>query len=69
MEAGALTAVGSEEADVPESELKKVQERIKRFERLARRLMEENDVLKEAVKIEPEKLISRSPLVRLEGFE
>lgn len=70
MEAGALTAVGSEESVVPESELKKVQERIKRLERLVGRLTEENDVLKEAVKIGREKkLISRKPLVGVEDFE
>jgi transposase len=34
MEAGALTAVGSEERVVPESDLKQAQERIKRLERL-----------------------------------
>jgi transposase len=55
MESGALTAVGSEEVVVPESEVKKLQDRIKRLERLVGRLAEENDVLKEAVKIGREK--------------
>jgi len=70
MEAGALTAVGSEEAVVPESEVRKLEERIKRLERLLGRMAEENDVLKEAVRIGREKkLISRKPLVGVEGFE
>ena len=70
MEAGALTAVGSEETLVPESELKKALERTRRLERLIGRLTEENDVLKEAVKIGREKkLISRKPLVGVENFE
>lgn len=70
MEAGALTAIGSEEVVVPESEVKKLQERIKRLERLVGRLAEENDVLKEAVKIGREKkLISRKPLLGVENFE
>ncbi len=34
MEEGALTAVGSEEKVIPESELKKAQDRIRRLERL-----------------------------------
>lgn len=34
MEAGALTAVGSEERVAPESDLKQAQERIRRLERL-----------------------------------
>ena len=46
MEEGALTAIGSEEAVVPESEVKKLQERIKRLERHVGRLTEENDILK-----------------------
>jgi len=70
MEEGALTAVGAEEGVVPESELKRVLERIKRLERLVGRLTEENDMLKEAVKIGREKkLISRKPLVGVDGFE
>lgn len=70
MEAGALTAVGTEEGVVPESELKKVLDRIKRLERLVGRLTEENDMLKEAVKIGREKkLISRKPLSGIENFE
>lgn len=70
MEAGALTAVGSEERVVPESELKAAEERIRRLERLLGQKTEEVEVLKEAVKIAREKkLISRKPLRGVEGFE
>jgi transposase len=70
MEAGALTAVGSEEELVPASELKRALDRAKRLEQLIGRLTEENDVLKEAVKIGREKkLISRKPLEGVRDFE
>lgn len=70
MEAGALTAVGSEERVVPESDLKQAQERIRRLERLLGQKTEEVEVLKEAVKLAREKkLISRKPLVGVEDFE
>ena len=69
-EEGALTGVASEEKVVPESELKKAAERIKRLERLLGQKTEEVEVLKEAVKIGREKkLISRSPLRGNEDFE
>ena len=70
MEAGALTAVGSEESLIPESELKKLQERTRRLERLLGQKTEEIEVLKEAIKLAREKkLISRKPLRGVEGFE
>lgn len=70
MEAGALTAVGSEERVVPESELKSAQERIKRLERLLGRMTEENEVLKDAVRLGREKkLISRRPLPGIEDTD
>ena len=70
MEAGALTAVGSEERVVPESELRTALERIKRLERILGQKTEEVEVLKEAVKIAREKkLISRRPLSGVEDFE
>ncbi len=70
MEAGALTAVGSEERVVPESELKSALDRIKRLERLLGQKTEEVEVLKEAVRIGREKkLISRKPLFGMEDFE
>ena len=70
MEDGALTAVGSEERVVPESELKAALERIKRLERLLGQKTEEVEVLKEAVKIGREKkLISRRPLRGLDDID
>lgn len=70
MEDGALAGVGSEEKVVPESVLKKAQERIKRLESLLGRKTEEVEVLKEAVRIGREKkLISHAPLRGLEDFE
>ena len=70
MEEGALTGVGSEQKVVPESDLKKAMQRIKRLERLLGRKTEEVECLKEAVRIGREKkLISHSPLQNIEGFE
>ena len=63
MEQGALTAVGSDEKLIPESEFKKLEERTKRLERLLGQKTEEIEVLKDAIKIAREKkLISRRPL-------
>lgn len=70
MEDGALEGVGSEERVVAESELKKALERIKRLERLLGQKTEEVECLKEAVRIgRKKKLISRQPLLGVEGFE
>ena len=70
MENGALTAVDKEERVIPESELNKALERIKRLERLLGQKTEEVEVLKEAVRIGREKkLISRKPLAGVEDFE
>ena len=70
MENGALTAVDKEERVIPESELNKALERIKRLERLLGQKTEEVEVLKEAVRIGREKkLISRKPLPGVEDFE
>ena len=70
MEEGALTGVASEERVVPESALKKAQERIRRLESLLGRKTEEVEVLKEAVRLGREKkLISRAPLRGVEDFE
>lgn len=70
MEDGAMTAVGSEESVVPESEMKELQKRIKRLERLLGRKTEEVEILKEAVRIGREKkLISQKPLVGLDDFQ
>ena len=70
MEEGAMTAVGSEERVVPESQLKEMEKRIRRLERILGQKTEEVEVLKEAVRIGREKkLISRKPLEGVEGFE
>jgi transposase len=70
MEDGALTAVNNAEKVVPQSEVKKLEDRVKRLERLLGRKTEEVECLKEAVRIAREKkLISRSPLVGVEDFE
>ncbi len=70
MENGALTGVGSEDHVVPQSELKKAQDRIKRLEQLLGRKTEEVEILKEGIRIGREKkLISRMPLVGVDGFE
>ena len=65
-----MTGVGSEEKVVPESELKKAESRIARLERLVGRLTEDNECLKDAVRLAREKkLISRKPLPGLEDTE
>lgn len=70
MEEGAIMAVGSEETVVPSSQVKDLEKRIKRLERLLGQKTEEVECLKEAVRIAREKkLISRRPLVGVEGFE
>jgi transposase len=69
MENGALTAVGSEEDVVPESELKKALARIRDLERALGKSTMKVEVLKEAVRIGREKkLISRAPLPGLEDI-
>lgn len=70
MDEGAIMAVGSEENVVPESQMKELEKRIKRLERLLGQKTEEVEILKEAVKIAREKkLISRMPLEGVEDFE
>lgn len=70
MEKGALTAVDNVENVVPQSEVRKLQERVRRLERLLGQKTEENECLKEAVRIAREKkLISRAPLFGVEDFE
>ena len=69
-EEGALAGVDSEEKVVPVSELKKLEERIKRLERLLGQKTEEVEVLKDMVRIGREKkLISRLPLPKKEDGE
>jgi transposase len=70
MEDGALTAVDTVEKVVPKSEHRKLEERVRRLERLLGQKTEEVEVLKEAVRIAREKkLISRAPLAGVEDFE
>lgn len=69
-EAGALAAVGSEEEVLPVSQVRQLQERIRRLENILGRKTEEVEILKEAVRIGREKkLISHKPLRGIEGFE
>lgn len=69
MENGALTAVGSEEQVVPESEYKKALQRIRELERALGKSTMKVEILTEAVRIGREKkLISRAPLPGLEDI-
>jgi len=69
-EAGALTAVDSEEEVLPVSQVRQLHERIRRLENILGRKTEEVEILKEAVRIGREKkLISHKPLRGIEGFE
>ena len=70
MEDGALTAVRAEEQVVPVSKVKELETRIKQLERALGRKTLDNEILKEAIRVGREKkLISRQPLVGVEGFE
>jgi len=70
MEDGALTAVGSEEKVVPESQVRELETKIRRLERILGQKTVDIEILKEAIRIGREKkLISRQPLVGVEGFE
>ena len=70
MEDGALTAVGSEEKVVPESQVRELEAKIRRLERILGQKTVDIEILKEAIRIGREKkLISRQPLVGVEGFE
>ncbi len=70
MENGASKGIENEEELVPQSEVKKLEQRIKSLERLLGRKTEENEILKEAVILaRKKKLISQKPLEGIEGFE
>jgi transposase len=70
MESGALTAVGAEEAVVPVSKVKLLENRVRELERILGKKTLENEILREAVKIGREKkLISRQPLFGMEDFD
>lgn len=67
---GSLVAAKSEDKVVPESEVKKLEKQVRDLQRLLGKKTEENEILKEAVKIGREKkLISRRPLQGLDDFE
>jgi len=62
MEEGALTAVGSEEKVVPESQIRELEAKIRRLERILGQKTVDIEILKEAVRLGREKkLISGSP--------
>ncbi len=70
MEEGALTAVGSEERVVPESQVRELEAKIRQLERIIGQKTVDIEILKEAIRIGREKkLISRQPLVGVENFE
>ena len=70
MEEGALTAVGSEEKVIPETQVRELEAKIRRLERSLGQKTVDIETLKEAIRIGREKkLISRQPLVGVEGFE
>jgi len=70
MEEGALTAVGSEEKVIPESQVRELEAKIRRLERILGQKTVDIEILKEAIRIGREKkLISRQPLAGVEGFE
>lgn len=69
-EEGAMSGIEADDKVVPAAEVKKLQERIRRLERLLGQKTEDVEILKEAVRIGREKkLISRVPLVGVEDFE
>jgi transposase len=65
-----MSGIESEDKVVPAAEMKKLQERIRRLERLLGQKTEDVEILKEAIRIAREKkLISRAPLVGVEDFQ
>ena len=70
MEEGALTAIGSEEKVIPESQVRELEAKIRRLERILGQKTVDIEILNAAIRIGREKkLISRQPLVGVEGFE
>ena len=65
-----MSGIEVEDKVVPAAEMKKLQERIRRLERLLGQKTEDVEILKEAIRIAREKkLISRAPLVGVEDFQ
>ncbi len=70
MEDGALEGIAAEDQVVPVSKVKELEARIKSLERVLGRKTEENEILKEAVRIAREKkLISPRPLQGIDDFQ
>jgi transposase len=70
MEEGALTGVDSEERVVPESIVRELEQKIQKLERLLGQKTVDIEILKEAVRLAREKkLISRQPLLGVDGFQ
>ena len=65
-----MSGIEVEDKVVPAAEMKKLQERIRRLERLLGQKTEDVEILKETIRIAREKkLISRAPLVGVEDFQ
>lgn len=70
MEEGALEGIRSEEGVVPKSQFRELERRVRELERVLGKKTLENEILREAVKYAREKkLISRQPLLGVEGLE
>ena len=65
-----MSGIEAEDKVVRAAEMKKLQERIRRLERLLGQKTEDVEILKETIRIAREKkLISRVPLVGMEDFQ
>ena len=70
MEEGALEGIRSEEGVVPKGYVRDLERRVRELERMLGRKTLENEILRDAVKLGREKkLISRQPLLGVEGME
>jgi transposase len=70
MEQGALTAVAADDHVVPEPQVRDLESKIHKRERILGQKTVENEILKEAIRLGREKqLISRQPLRGVDGFE
>jgi transposase len=68
VEEGTMSSLGADGSVVPESEMKSLKARVRELERLLGRKTMENEILKEAIEVGREKkLLSRSPLLKLDG--
>jgi len=69
-EQGALTAVGTNDHVVPERQVRDLESKLHKIERILGQKTVENEILKEAIRLGREKtLISRQPLRGVDGFE